>query len=111
VAVTLATLVGLFLGDALLVPVTEVGSMASASGWFAACLSFLLLETRIGSRVIAFAGCLVALLLAAMKLVPLFPGHFSRAEWIAFAAWLALGAAMHIARRKTFKETGETARV
>src|SRR5256884_6793068 len=33
--ITAGTLLGLFLGDALLVPVTEVGSMASALGWFA----------------------------------------------------------------------------
>src|SRR5437660_544840 len=40
VGITVATIVGLFLGDALLVPVTEVGSMASALGWFSACLYF-----------------------------------------------------------------------
>src|SRR5258708_3677807 len=44
VGITVGTLVGLFLGDALLVPVTEVGSMASALGWFAACLSFWFVE-------------------------------------------------------------------
>src|SRR5262249_16697964 len=38
--ITAATLVGLLLGDAILVPVTEVGSMASAFGWLAACTSF-----------------------------------------------------------------------
>src|SRR5229473_4053162 len=35
IGITAGTLVGIFLGDALLVPVTEVGSMASALGWFA----------------------------------------------------------------------------
>jgi hypothetical protein len=26
-----------------------------------------------------------------MKLLPFFPGHFSMAEWLALAIWLALG--------------------
>src|SRR5262249_48785430 len=64
--VTVASLAGLFLGDALLVPVTEVGSMAAASGWFAACISFFLVETRTGAKLIAALGAMVALLLVAM---------------------------------------------
>lgn len=90
-----ATLVGLFLGDALLVPVTEVGSMAAASGWFAASLSLFLVEKRLRVRFVAALAALVALMLVAMKLLPAFPGHFSRAEWIALAIWLAIGGLMH----------------
>jgi hypothetical protein len=30
-----------------------------------------------------------------MKLVPVFPGHFSLAEWIALAIWLAVGLAFY----------------
>jgi amino acid transporter len=96
VGVTLATVCGLLLGDALLVPVTEVGSMAAASGWFAACLSFFLVETRPGGRAVAILGALIALLLVAMKVVPWFPGHFSRPEWIALTVWLAVGAALRL---------------
>ena len=96
--VTFATLAALLLGDALLVPVTEVGSMASACGWLAASLSLFLVETRLRVRFVAAIGALVALLLLAMKLVPKFPGHFSRAEWIALAVWLLIGAAMHLNR-------------
>ena len=98
VALTAATLVALFLGDAILVPVTEVGSMASATGWFAACLSLLLVETRLRVKSIALIGALVALLLVSMKLVPRFPGHFSLPEWIALAVWLAIGAGLHLLR-------------
>jgi len=83
----------------LLIPVTEVGSMAAASGWLAATVSFLCVETRPGKRLVALAGAAVALLFVAMKVVPVFPGHFSRAEWVALAAWLALGTALHLARR------------
>ena len=96
--VTIATLAGLVLGDSLLVPVTEVGSMACASGWFAACISFFLVETRAGPRLVAAIGALVALLLVAMKLIPKFPGHFSQAEWIALVIWLLIGIAMHLRR-------------
>jgi basic amino acid/polyamine antiporter, APA family len=96
--VTIATLAAQFLGDALLVPVTEVGSMASACGWLAASLSLFLVESQLRVRFIAALGSVVALLLLAMKLIPKFPGHFSQAEWLALAVWLFIGAAMHWAR-------------
>jgi basic amino acid/polyamine antiporter, APA family len=98
IGVTIATIIALFLGDALLVPVTEVGSMASACGWLAASLSLFLIDSRLRVRCVAGLAGLVALLLIAMKLVPEFPGHFSRAEWIALAVWLLIGAAMHWSR-------------
>jgi amino acid transporter len=91
-----ATLAGLLLGDALLVPVTEVGSMASAFGWLATCISFFVVERSPRARVLTALGILVAFLLLLMKLVPAFPGHFTQAEWIALAAWLILGAALHL---------------
>src|SRR5207248_2385563 len=93
--ITVGTLGGLLLGDALLVPVTEVGSMASALGWFAACISFWMVEKRAGMRVVTGLGILVSLMLFLMKVLPVFPGHFSPAEWIAFGVWVALGAALH----------------
>src|SRR2546422_2726523 len=51
----------------LLVPVTEVGSMASALGWLAACVSFWLVEKRISMRVVTGLGIMVSLLLFLMK--------------------------------------------
>jgi amino acid transporter len=90
-AVSAATLAGLLLGDALLVPVTEVGSMAPAFGWLATCLSFYLVEKSARLRLIAALGMAVSLLLVLMKLLPVFPGHFSLAEWIALGIWLAIG--------------------
>src|SRR6267154_1299230 len=91
VGIPAGTLVGLFLGDALLVPVTEVGSMASALGWFAACLSFWFVEKRVPMRIVTGMGIAVSLLLILMKVLPAFPGHFSPAEWTAFGIWVALG--------------------
>ena len=94
--ITAATLVGLLLGDALLVPVTEVGSMASALGWFAACLSFWIVEKRVSMRIVTGMGIAVSLLLFLMKVLPAFPGHFSLAEWIAFGIWVGLGLVLRV---------------
>jgi len=93
--VTLGTFIGLLLGDSILVPVTEVGSMASAFGWFATCLSFFLVEPAPRLRLISTLGILISLVLILMKLLPVFPGHFSLAEWIALSAWLAIGILLH----------------
>jgi len=98
VAVAAATLVGLLLGDALLVPVSEVGSMASAFGWLAACASFVMLKAGWKRQAIAALGALVSLALVLMKLLPRVPGHFTTAEWMALAVWLALGFALHARR-------------
>lgn len=96
VAIAIMTLIGLLLGDSLLVPVTEVGSMASAFGWLATCVSFLLVEKNMRPRLIAAAGACVALLLLLMKLLPVFPGHFSVPEWIALGIWLCLGLVLYL---------------
>jgi basic amino acid/polyamine antiporter, APA family len=94
--VSAGTLVALFLGDALLVPVTEVGSAASAFGWLAACVSMVLVlrqhvlpSARL--RIIAIFGATAAFLLVSMKFLPFAPGHFTVAEYIALAIWLLLG--------------------
>jgi basic amino acid/polyamine antiporter, APA family len=93
-----ATTAGLFLGDALLVPVTEVGSMASAFGWLATCVSFWLIvepSRAAWPRLLTGLGILVSALLLLMKLFPVFPGHFSLAEWLALGIWLVLGVLLH----------------
>ena len=89
--IAVLTSIGLLLGDSLLVPVTEVGSMASAFGWLATCTSFFLVEKSVRARVIAGVGAVVALMLLLMKLLPIVPGHFSGAEWTALGVWLVLG--------------------
>ncbi len=93
--ITAGTFAGLLLGDALLVPVTEVGSMASALGWFATCLSFWMVEKRARMRLVTGLGILVSLMLFLMKVLPVFPGHFSPAEWITFVVWILFGAVLH----------------
>ena len=91
-AITVGTLAGVMLGDALLVPVTEVGSMASAFGWTAACVSLLVIEKNSRTRFVAALGAIVALTLMLMKILPVVPGHFSRSEWVVLAGWIFLGA-------------------
>ena len=89
--VGLLTAVGAFAGEAILIPITEVGSMASAAGWLATCAAFLAIERNVARRVVAAAGALVAFALLAIKLLPAVPGHFSAAEYIALAGWIATG--------------------
>jgi APA family basic amino acid/polyamine antiporter len=93
--IAVGTLIGLFLGDALLVPVTEVGSMASAYGWLLTCVSFWIVERQPKLRVIAGIGAFVSLLLFLMKVLPIVPGHFSLSEWITLGVWLLIGFALH----------------
>jgi amino acid transporter len=92
--VTLFTAAGAFLGDALLVPITEVGSAVSGLGWLAACLAFIALARRGGENkgtAIAATGAMVSLAIVLMKLVPAVPGSFGWPEWLALGGWCALG--------------------
>ena len=89
-----ATALATCLGDAILVPVTEVGSMASALGWLAACVAYFYLQPALKERVIAVTGMTVAALLVLMKILPFIPGHFTLYEWSALTIWAALGLAV-----------------
>ncbi|MGH9508383.1 MAG: hypothetical protein ACRD2M_00470 [Terriglobales bacterium] len=80
-----------FFGDAILVPITEVGSLASAVGWLAACSAFLVMEKDARRRMIAGVGIVVSLALIAMKLLPFVPGHFKKFEFVALGVWVLLG--------------------
>lgn len=92
---TVLTMGAAFLGDALLVPVTEVGSLAVGVGWLATSISFLARHRGKGGaeagRAAAIAGAVVSGAIVAMKALPMVPGSFSRAEWIAFGLWSGLG--------------------
>ena len=106
--VGLATAACMLLGDAILVPVTEVGSVACAIGWSATCAACLALARRAtpqaftlstAERAVAVVGLLVGVAMALMKLVPAVPGHFTVYEWLALGSWIALGALSY--RRRT----------
>ena len=105
-SVGITTGVCMLLGDAILVPITEVGSVASAIGWSAACASLLALSRRsirlsAAEKTVAVGALAVAIAMGLMKLLPRIPGHFTMYEWIALAIWIALGAAV---RRRTGKD-------
>jgi len=93
--VGIATAAIMLAGEAILVPITEVGSVASALGWMAACASYYRMLPLPLRRAVAVVGVLVAIGMVLMKALPFIPGHFSLYEWIAFAAWLALGWTLH----------------
>lgn len=83
------------LGDAILVPVTEVGSLSVGVGWLSACAAWLARRRRGEDAVVtaapAWLGAAVGLAIVLMKVVPQVPGSFTGAEWIAFAGWAGLG--------------------
>jgi amino acid transporter len=95
--VTGLTAAASFLGDALLVPITEVGSAVSGLGWFAACAAFIALARRTQATrgiVLAGAGAVVSVAIVLMKVIPAVPGSFRWPEWVVLGGWVALGLAL-----------------
>jgi basic amino acid/polyamine antiporter, APA family len=97
----IATAACMLLGDAILVPITEVGSVACAIGWAATCASYLRLSqtgeltshakpAALQYSVAAF-GLLVAIAMFLIKIIPVVPGHFSIYDWLALGFWIVLG--------------------
>src|SRR5262249_23277331 len=78
------TIFGAMLGDAILVPVTEVGSLTVGIGWLSACAAYIIRRRRAGDPVhvagesgaMAWAGAAVAVAIILMKVVPGVPGSF-----------------------------------
>ena len=87
----IATAVCMFLGDAILVPVTEVGSVASALGWLAACAAYYQMRPMPRQRFIALVAVALCILMILMKIVPAVPGHFTTYEWLALTVWILAG--------------------
>jgi amino acid transporter len=101
----IVTLCGAFLGDSILIPVTEVGSMCSALGWSVTCLAFLRFR-KTGlqkERWIAITGATVAILFLLLKLIPQIPGSFGRWEYLALILWLLFGYTLHVLRARSFQ--------
>jgi amino acid transporter len=104
----LTTAACMLLGDAILVPVTEVGSVACAIGWAASCAAYIAMgrsgtlssqqTMSVFEYSIAGFGLVVAVAMALMKVVPAIPGHFTMYEWLALGIWIALGT---LASRRT----------
>jgi amino acid transporter len=100
----LLSIAGAMFGDAILVPITEVGSLAVGVGWLSACAAWLARRRGHASAtepaLMAWAGAAVSVAIVFMKVVPSVPGSFTRAEWAAFTAWSALGLAFWMVRRR-----------
>ncbi|HLY60797.1 MAG TPA: APC family permease [Terriglobia bacterium] len=94
ISVGLLTFAAVFLGEAILIPVTEVGSLASAVGWLATCASYYRMGPAPRERAIALAGSAVGGTLVLMKILPNVPGHFTIYEYGALFLWIALGLAL-----------------
>jgi amino acid transporter len=128
--VSAVTVVASLLGDAALVPITEVGSLAAGVGWLSAALAFLARDRRpksdvrsptseggasegptshgrrtpdTGRRTSAWPAWLaaaVSLAIILMKVLPPVPGSFTGNEWAALGLWSALGCGFWLARRR-----------
>ena len=98
--VGIATALAIFLGEALLIPILEVGAMTAGVAWMAACASYYRMKPAWPRRAAAVFGLLVTSAMILVKLVPLVPGHFTSHEWIALGIWGVLGAAMRASRRR-----------
>ncbi|HET7207909.1 MAG TPA: APC family permease [Terriglobales bacterium] len=91
----------MFFGQAILIPISEVGSVASATGWMAACAAFYVMRPSGGKRLVAAVGAFLGFMMILMKVVPVVPGHFSGYEWLALVIWIAIGIILN-AGAKTF---------
>jgi APA family basic amino acid/polyamine antiporter len=102
-----------FLGDALLVPVTEVGSLAVGVGWLSTCLAERARARRAGrpafdfGGAMAWAGAAVSMAVVAMKVLPGVAGSFTRAEWVSFLLWSFLGLLFWLGRPSRVKQVAE----
>jgi basic amino acid/polyamine antiporter, APA family len=94
-----ATAACMFLGDAILVPISEVGSVASAAGWLAACAAYYRMAAAVRARLVAGVGIAVCLGMIVMKVVPAIPGHFNGYEWLALTIWALIGVGLGWRRR------------
>lgn len=102
-----ATVLAIFLGEAGLVPILEVGAVACAVGWMSACASYYCMATDAGGRVAAIFGIVVTSLMILVKVLPLVPGHFTRWEWVALGIWAGLGYLAHAGGRRVRSDLAE----
>jgi amino acid transporter len=94
--VGLVTVLAVLLGEAILAPITEVGSLTCVLGWLATCLSYCRgaggrLSTT--NRAIGALGVVVAGLL-----VMIVAWGFGLYEWVGLGAWAACGLGLWLTR-------------
>jgi APA family basic amino acid/polyamine antiporter len=101
IAVGVTTGLTIFLGEAMLVPILEVGALSVGVAWMAACASYLKMKPRGLGLTCAIFGLLVTATMILVKLIPWVPGHFTWHEWLALAIWACLGAAVRATRQRS----------
>ena len=104
--VGVATALAMLLGEAGLVPILEVGAVASAVGWMSACAAYWRMQPGLRGRAAAAFGLLVTALMVLVKVVPVVPGHFTRYEWLALAIWAAMGFLITLPVSGTYRQSG-----
>jgi APA family basic amino acid/polyamine antiporter len=109
IAVGMATALAILLGEAVLVPILEVGAVACAAGWMAACAAYYRMKPAFLGRAAAVAGFLITSLMVLAKVTPVVPGHFTRYEWLSLALWAGLGALAVRSRSRAAISTTEPA--
>jgi basic amino acid/polyamine antiporter, APA family len=100
IAVGVATALIIFLGEALLIPILEVGAVTASVAWMAACASYYRMKPPWHRRAAAIFGLVATSVMIMVKVVPLVPGHFTSHEWIALAIWGMLGIAVRSSRHR-----------
>lgn len=100
IGVGVATALTIFLGEALLVPILEVGAVSVGIAWMAACASYYKMKPRGAGRLAAAFGILVTATMILVKILPWVPGHFTWHEWLALGIWALLGVAIRATRTK-----------
>ncbi|MGH9862678.1 MAG: APC family permease [Candidatus Acidiferrales bacterium] len=94
VAVGAFTAGAALLGESILVPISEVGALASAVGWLGACAAYARMDKRVSERCIAAAGLFVSSSIILIKLLPFVPGHFTVYEYVVLGLWCLAGLAL-----------------
>jgi basic amino acid/polyamine antiporter, APA family len=100
IAVGVVTALTIFLGEALLVPILEVGALSAAVGWMSACAAYYRMKPSGLGRAAAVLGLLVTAVMVLVKLIPWVPGHFTWHEWLALGIWAALGVGTRASRER-----------
>ncbi len=99
-SVGVTTAAAALLGESILIPISEVGSMAAAVGWLATCAVYFRLEKAGRERAIAALGAGVGSLLVLMKVLPGVPGNFTASEYVALLLWIVIGLALKKSARE-----------
>jgi amino acid transporter len=92
------TAAGTFLGRAVLVPISEVGSLCGAAVWLMTCLACCRGaggKATVGTQTLGVTGAVVA---AVMMLIT--AAGFGLYHWLGLAGWAVLGLILWLARRR-----------